>query len=160
MKNAEHPKPGSRWRHYEGDEYIVVGVARNANAGVQCEGDNKASGVADIWQVVYHRVWAEGNPFVRSVREWYDEVEAPDSEPGRRVWVPRFSPVGDAKPNHAPINAGHGHVFLRPDGVKMRCGGVGGSCAECNRDFALAAMDQDGRPLTDWAKERLGLVKR
>lgn len=32
-------------------------------------------------------------------------------------------------------NAGHGHVFPRPDGVKARCGGPG-LCAECSGDLA------------------------
>jgi hypothetical protein len=30
-------------------------------------------------------------------------------------------------------NVGHGHVYPRTDGVKMRCGGVG-ICSECSRD--------------------------
>ena len=32
-----------------------------------------------------------------------------------------------------PTNAGHGHVFPRPDGVRMRCGGPG-ICDACNID--------------------------
>jgi hypothetical protein len=35
-------------------------------------------------------------------------------------------------PNH---NTGHGHVFPRPDGVRMRCGGPG-ICKECALDLA------------------------
>lgn len=34
-------------------------------------------------------------------------------------------------------NTGHGHVFPRPDGVKMRCGGPG-LCKECSKDHARA----------------------
>jgi hypothetical protein len=30
-------------------------------------------------------------------------------------------------------NTGHGHVFERPDGVRMRCGGPA-LCADCARD--------------------------
>ena len=32
-------------------------------------------------------------------------------------------------------NVGHGHVFPRPDGNRMRCGGPG-MCAECSKDQA------------------------
>ena len=35
---------------------------------------------------------------------------------------------------YAPnTNQGHGHVWPRPDGVKMRCGGPG-LCRECSGD--------------------------
>lgn len=36
-------------------------------------------------------------------------------------------------------NTGHGHVWARPDGVKMRCGGAG-ICAACSRDAAAIAQ--------------------
>ena len=32
-------------------------------------------------------------------------------------------------------NVGHGHVYIRPDGNKARCGGPG-MCNECSRDLA------------------------
>lgn len=32
-------------------------------------------------------------------------------------------------------NMGHGHVFPRPDGIRMRCGGPG-ICSECSKDKA------------------------
>lgn len=32
-------------------------------------------------------------------------------------------------------NVGHGHVWLRPDGLKARCGGPA-LCSECARDLA------------------------
>lgn len=32
-------------------------------------------------------------------------------------------------------NFGHGHVYPRPDGVKMRCGGPG-LCPRCSDDLA------------------------
>jgi hypothetical protein len=32
-------------------------------------------------------------------------------------------------------NTGHGHVYKRPDGVIMRCGGPG-ICNQCSRDLA------------------------
>lgn len=37
-------------------------------------------------------------------------------------------------------NSGHGHVWPRPDGVRMRCGGPG-VCPECSRDLAKAWRD-------------------
>lgn len=37
-------------------------------------------------------------------------------------------------------NIGHGHVYLRPDGVVARCGGPG-LCAECSRDAARKANE-------------------
>ena len=39
-----------------------------------------------------------------------------------------------------PTNAGHGHVFPRADGVRMRCGGPG-MCDTCNVD----AFEKIGR---------------
>lgn len=33
-------------------------------------------------------------------------------------------------------NIGHGHVRLRPDGVKVRCGGPG-LCNECSKEQCL-----------------------
>jgi len=38
-------------------------------------------------------------------------------------------------------NTGHGHVRLRPDGVKARCGGPG-LCAECSRELAQMEAKQ------------------
>jgi hypothetical protein len=32
-------------------------------------------------------------------------------------------------------NTGHGHVWKRPDGVRMRCGGPG-MCSACSKDLA------------------------
>lgn len=31
-------------------------------------------------------------------------------------------------------NSGHGHVYLRPDGVRMRCGGPY-MCGQCSKDM-------------------------
>lgn len=35
-------------------------------------------------------------------------------------------------------NSGHGHVFPRPDGIRMRCGGPS-LCMSCRRDAGLKA---------------------
>ncbi len=64
-------------------------------------------------------------------------------------------------------NAGHGHVWVRPDGVKARCLGPG-SCAECDADKeyaanylsgAQAARDQIAVTI-DPEIERLGKAKQ
>ena len=39
-------------------------------------------------------------------------------------------------PPREPTNTGHGHVWERPDGVKMRCGGPG-ICAVCSQDYVV-----------------------
>lgn len=38
-------------------------------------------------------------------------------------------------------STGHGHVFPRPDGMKMKCGGPG-ICQECSRDAAQKAQQE------------------
>lgn len=38
-------------------------------------------------------------------------------------------------------NTGHGHVFLRPDGVRAKCGGPG-LCKECSADQVRAALER------------------
>jgi len=55
--------------------------------------------------------------------------------------------------NDLPIgpNSGHGHVWKRPDGVKMRCGGPC-LCAICSMDYSSfhAKSDQSylaGKPI-------------
>lgn len=52
---------------------------------------------------------------------------------GERIKTPAQTRVG--------TNSGHGHVWERPDGVKVRCGGPG-MCSECSRDQQLLARDQ------------------
>lgn len=49
---------------------------------------------------------------------------------GGEMWKP---PLGDA-PDFGVMNKGHGHVFPRSDGVRMRCGGPG-MCKECSADL-------------------------
>ena len=55
--------------------------------------------------------------------------------------------------NDLPIgpNSGHGHVWKRPDGRKMRCGGPG-LCAACSVDYSLFHAKSDqlhlaGKPI-------------
>lgn len=42
-------------------------------------------------------------------------------------------------------NEGHGHVFERPDGVRMRCGGYG-LCPVCAKDLAQLQAAWNTRP--------------
>lgn len=51
-----------------------------------------------------------------------------------------------------PRNTGHGHVFKRPDGVVMRCGGPG-LCKECALDFVKKhGSESDEQLLADVKK--------
>lgn len=61
-------------------------------------------------------------------------------------------PAHPAPVEQAGANVGHGHVFPRADGVKMRCGGPG-LCSECTADAyrARAALAQPS-PAPDLAE--------
>lgn len=48
-------------------------------------------------------------------------------------------------PNLYGTNSGHGHAWPRPDGVKMRCGGVK-MCPVCAKDFASLTVTQAAPP--------------
>jgi hypothetical protein len=50
-------------------------------------------------------------------------------------------------------NTGHGHVYLRPDGNKARCGGPG-VCSECNRDLATYNASHASVPTPTVAREQ------
>ncbi|HHF0065706.1 TPA: hypothetical protein ACPHS5_005937, partial [Pseudomonas aeruginosa] len=49
----------------------------------------------------------------------------------------RDCPIHKILAEQAGANVGHGHVFPRADGVKMRCGGPG-LCSECTADASRA----------------------
>lgn len=49
----------------------------------------------------------------------------------------RDCPIHKILAEQAGANVGHGHVFPRADGVKMRCGGPG-LCSECTADASCA----------------------
>ncbi|EPO7724306.1 hypothetical protein [Pseudomonas aeruginosa] len=61
----------------------------------------------------------------------------------------------------AGTNVGHGHVFPRADGVKMRCGGPG-LCSECTADAsrARAALAQPSAALPPFAEKVLAKLRR
>lgn len=46
-------------------------------------------------------------------------------------------------------NTGHGHVWARPDGVKV-CYGGPALCAECRRDAAAFGLVQPDKPRVEW----------
>lgn len=61
----------------------------------------------------------------------------------------------------AGTNVGHGHVFPRADGVKMRCGGPA-LCSECAADAyrARAALAQPSPALPPFAEKVLAKLRR
>lgn len=69
---------------------------------------------------------------------WYaDELEALDCALSdlKDLRTPSRVEGGERKHPRRGTNAGHGHVWERPDGLKARCGGPA-MCAECARDAA------------------------
>ncbi|HCF1395728.1 TPA: hypothetical protein NH846_006165 [Pseudomonas aeruginosa] len=77
------------------------------------------SGHADIALAVLRMAGVGDDERERLVNEWK----------AARAWKP--------SPAQAGANVGHGHVFPRADGVKMRCGGPG-LCPECSADASRA----------------------
>lgn len=53
--------------------------------------------------------------------------------------------------NVVGTNTGHGHVWERPDGVRMRCGGPG-MCAVCSADLARMANKEKSAPVPPSSK--------
>lgn len=50
------------------------------------------------------------------------------------------------------LNVGHGHVFPRADGHRMRCGGPG-LCHECSRDKVILDRSRDPETVAQWFHE-------
>ncbi|RQF04435.1 hypothetical protein [Pseudomonas aeruginosa] len=69
--------------------------------------------------------------------------------------------LNKAPAEQAGTNVGHGHVFPRADGVKMRCGGPG-LCSECAADAsrARAALAQPSPTLPPFAEKVLAKLRR
>jgi hypothetical protein len=65
-----------RYRHFKGQEYAVVGLARHSET-LQ-------------WQVVYRALYGEGGLWVRPAALWVEQVER------EGVTMPRFAFLGDA----------------------------------------------------------------
>jgi hypothetical protein len=76
----------SAWKHFKGNVYVVVGVAINANADADRKGE-PIIGARDWQQIVYHRQGDPDRLFVRSVQEWFSEVQV------EGVICPRFHRV-------------------------------------------------------------------
>ncbi|MGC7043117.1 hypothetical protein ACP0I1_22340 [Pseudomonas aeruginosa] len=70
-------------------------------------------------------------------------------------------PAHPAPVEQVGTNVGHGHVFPRADGVKMRCGGPG-LCSECAADAsrARAALAQPSPTLPPFAEKVLAKLRR
>ena len=65
-------KPG-RYRHFKGNEYELLGVARHSETLEE--------------MVVYRALYGEGGLWVRPIAMWSEEVERPDYS------GPRFVPI-------------------------------------------------------------------
>ena len=65
-----------RYRHYKGNEYIVLGIARHSETEEEL--------------VVYRQDYGERGLWVRPLKMFMDTVEAGGQ------WVPRFEYIGDA----------------------------------------------------------------
>lgn len=64
-----------RWRHYKGNEYKVLGVARHSET--------------EEWMVVYQALYGDGDVWVRPAAMWSETVVRDG------VAVPRFAFVED-----------------------------------------------------------------
>ncbi len=64
-----------RWRHYKGNEYKVLGVARHSET--------------EEWMVVYQALYGDGDVWVRPAAMWSETVVCDG------VAVPRFAFVED-----------------------------------------------------------------
>jgi hypothetical protein len=100
----------------------------------------EAEGRASVEYAVYRNI-VTGETWIRASEEFFDG---------------RFERIETA------TNTGHGHVFPRPDGVRMRCGGPG-LCAECSRDLARKypegkLNEQDEGALNIWIGHENGCV--
>ncbi|HBJ18812.1 MAG TPA: DUF1653 domain-containing protein [Clostridiales bacterium] len=73
--NGKLPRPG-RYRHFKGNEYEVIGIARHSETTEP--------------MVVYRALYGEGGLWVRPLENW----NTPALLPGGRT-VERFSRLGD-----------------------------------------------------------------
>ncbi|MCV3976404.1 hypothetical protein [Pseudomonas aeruginosa] len=85
-----------------------------------------------------------------------NECTCPSGDGSLRWPCPKHPAV-----EQAGANVGHGHVFPRADGVKMRCGGPG-LCSECTADAsrARAALAQPSPTLPPFAEKVLAKLRR
>lgn len=71
---TENIKPG-RYRHYKGNEYEVLGMAKHSET--------------EEWMVVYKALYGEGFTWVRPASMWFEPVIKDGKE------VTRFTYIGD-----------------------------------------------------------------
>ncbi len=74
MTDTNHPRPG-RYRHYKGNDYEVIGIARHSETEEEL--------------VVYRKLYGDGSLWVRPLVMFMEEVAVE----GRRI--PRFSYLED-----------------------------------------------------------------
>ena len=74
MTDTKHPRPG-RYRHYKGNDYMVVGVARHSETEEEL--------------VVYRKLYGDGSLWVRPLAMFLEDVTVD----GRTM--PRFSRQGE-----------------------------------------------------------------
>lgn len=72
---------GSRWKHYKGRHYLVVGIARDESGGNDLEGR---------LMVIYHQEFNPEVLFARSIDEWTQSMVVADN-PKRYAF--RFEPA-------------------------------------------------------------------
>lgn len=103
------PAISSLWRHKKGDVYMVYDVTN--------EGTDKPD---EFPVTISYRNIDTGRKFSRALWRWHGSFTplSPDE-------VIRTAGPG--------TNSGHGHVWPRPDGTRMRCGGPG-LCQKCTDD--------------------------
>ena len=75
MKELQYPVRPGRYRHFKGNEYQVLGVARHSETEEE--------------MVVYRALYGEGGLWVRPAAMWAEEVELD----GKRQ--PRFAYIGE-----------------------------------------------------------------
>ena len=80
MKELQYPVRPGRYRHFKGNEYQVLGVARHSETEEE--------------MVVYRALYGEGGLWVRPAAMWNETVDR-DGYHG-----PRFQYIGDKLPEN------------------------------------------------------------
>ena len=75
MKELQYPVRPGRYRHFKGNEYQVLGVARHSETEEE--------------MVVYRALYGEGGLWVRPAAMWLETVT------GDGVTQPRFTYIGE-----------------------------------------------------------------
>ena len=117
--------------------------------GVELEDPIGAAIIIDLLRVAGSHLAGD---YGREMFDWADHVDAVNI--GGRP-LPRGVADPRARDPRIGANAGHGHVWERPDGMKARCGGRA-LCSECRADQAL--LDSNASPSSGrapvWPQDR------